>query len=67
MQRVEIHVEGCLDRQWFEWFEGLEITQTAHGEMVIRGDIIDQAALYGLFGKLRDLGARLLTIRLDQM
>jgi hypothetical protein len=62
MQRVEIRIAGCLDRQWSEWFEGMEITQTMHGETVITGDIADQAALYGLIGKLRDLGARLLAI-----
>ena len=62
IQRVEIRIEGCLDRQWAEWFEGMEFTQTTNGETVITGDIVDQAALYGLIGKLRDLGVKLLGI-----
>ena len=66
MQRVEVRVEGCLDRQWAEWFEGMEMTQTTGGETLITGDIVDQAALYGLIGKLRDLGVRLLAIKFEE-
>ena len=40
----------------------MELTQTIHGETVIAGEIVDQAALYGLIGKLRDLGVKLLSI-----
>lgn len=67
MQRVEIRVEGSLDPQWVEWFEGMEITQAAGGETRITGDIPDQAAFYGLIAKLRDLGVRLLAVTLKEL
>lgn len=62
MQQVEIRIEGCLDHQWSEWFEGLQVNTTNDGETVIIGAVMDQAALYGLIGKLRDLGVRLVSI-----
>jgi hypothetical protein len=62
MQQVEIRIEGCLDPKWAEWFEGMEIIHTNNGETRIIGAVTDQAALYGLIGKLRDLGVRLLAI-----
>jgi hypothetical protein len=65
MLHVEIRIEGCLDPTWAEWFEGLEINQTIPGQTVIAGGVVDQAALYGLLGKLRDLGVKLLAVTFD--
>lgn len=56
MWKVEITVQECIDEQWSEWFEGFEITHTGSGETILRGPVADQAALYGLIAKLRDLG-----------
>jgi hypothetical protein len=69
MLQVEIRVEGCLDERWSEWLDGLAITHTGTGpnggggETVLTGPIVDQAALYGLIGKLRDLGLALVSVR----
>lgn len=60
---IEIRIEGCLDPMWMEWFEGLEMKQNIPGETIMVGEVMDQAALYGLLGKLRDLGVRLLSIK----
>lgn len=57
MQRVEIQIQGHLDAKWEEWFEGLEFTYTGAGDTLLTGFVPDQAALYGLIAKLRDLGA----------
>jgi hypothetical protein len=62
MQRVEIRVKECIDAQWSEWLDGLTITHTNHGETVLTGPVVDQAALYGLVAKLRDLGLPLLAV-----
>ena len=35
----------------------------AGGETVLTGQIVDQAALYGLISKLRDLGMALVSVR----
>ena len=65
MQQVDIRVEGHLDRQWSEWLEGFTITHTEQDETLLTGNVVDQAALYGLIAKLRDLGVKLLSVSLE--
>ena len=62
MQQVEIRVKGRIDERWSEWLDGLTIRHTAQDESVLAGPILDQAALYGLMSKLRDLGLTLLSL-----
>jgi hypothetical protein len=66
MQHVEIRVEGQLDTQWADWLEGFTITHTEENETLLTGRAADQAALYGLLGKLRDLGVKLLSARCEE-
>ena len=63
MQQVEIRVKGRIDERWSEWLDGLTIRHTAQDESVLSGPILDQAALYGLMSKLRDLGLSLTSVR----
>lgn len=58
----QIRLEGHLGDQWTLWFEGLTITREEHGETVLTGPVADQAALYGLLRKVRDLGMPLLAV-----
>ena len=62
MQQVEIRVKGQIDERWSEWLEGLTITHTEDGETMLSGSVIDQSALYGVIGRLRDLGLPLLSV-----
>jgi hypothetical protein len=62
MQNVEIRVKGRIDERWSDWFGDLEIAYTDQGETILTGDVADQAALYGLIAKLRDLGLPLLSV-----
>jgi hypothetical protein len=62
MQSVEIRVKGRIDEHWSDWFENLTITHTDKDETVLSGTVIDQAALYGLLARLRDLGLPLLSV-----
>jgi hypothetical protein len=57
----EIRVEGRLGSRWSAWFDGLTITAEADGTTVLRGPVVDQAALHGLLQKLRDLGIPLVS------
>jgi hypothetical protein len=45
-----------------EWFEGLTIMLEEDGETLLTGPVTDQAALYGLLKKVRDLGMPLLSV-----
>jgi hypothetical protein len=57
----EIRIEGCLTEEWSGWFEGLSIKQE-NGETLLSGPLPDQAALYGLLKKARDLGLTLVSV-----
>ena len=58
----QIRVEGHLGQQWMDWFEGLTITLEDNGDTLLTGPVVDQAALYGLLKKVRDLGMPLLSV-----
>ena len=59
----QITVEGHLDQTWSAWFDGLTITYQPNGDTTLAGPVADQAALYGLLKKARDLGLTLLAVR----
>ena len=50
-----------MTTQWIEWFDGLDITQQ-NNETLLTGPVADQAALYGLLRKVRDLGLVLVSV-----
>ncbi len=59
----EIRVRGRLASQhWSRWFDGLTVTQNKQGETILCGPIADQAALFGLLTRLRDLALTLLSV-----
>jgi hypothetical protein len=58
----QIRIKGHLGHQWTDWFEGLTITLEEDGDTLLTGPVTDQAALYGLLKKVRDLGMPLVSI-----
>lgn len=54
--QYEIVVNGHLGSRWSAWFDEFAISREPDGTSVLRGDVVDQAALHGLLQKLRDLG-----------
>ncbi len=65
MQQVEIRIRGQLDSDWAEWFKDLNFTYTDTGDTILSGCVQDQAALYGLIARLRDLGIKIISMTLD--
>ena len=61
--RYEICIKGRLGDRWAAWFDGLEITDPGDGTTVLRGPVLDQAALHGLLQRLRDVGLTLISLR----
>ena len=57
-----IRVKGHLGQQWNDWFDGFTITNVDHGEALLCGINVDQAALHGVLVKVRDLGLPLLGV-----
>ena len=62
MHRAVIRVNEHLDKRWEDWMDGFTILHTAQNETILTGCVPDQAALYGLMAKLRDLGVVILSI-----
>ena len=60
--RYEIRLNGHLGSRWAAWFDGLTIAHGSDGTTIIHGPVADQAALYGLLQKTRDLGLPLISV-----
>jgi hypothetical protein len=58
----QIRIKGHLSDQWTGWFEGLTITLEVNGDTLLTGPVVDQAALFGLLKKVRDVGIPLISI-----
>jgi hypothetical protein len=59
----EIYVKGQLDKSWSEWLGGMEIELANEGEMILTGNIGDQAALMGILNKLYSLNLTIVSLR----
>ena len=59
----EIRVRGHLSPHRLSAFDKLTVTLEAGGDTTITARIADQAALYGLLVRIRDLGVPLLSVR----
>ena len=57
----QIRIKGHLDRRWTEWFGDVSITLEDNGDTLLTCLVVDQAALYGLLRKVRDLGMPLIS------
>jgi hypothetical protein len=64
MERYEIQVAGRLDPHWSEWLADFEIRHLdPEGDRTaLTGSVPDQAALYGILTRLRDLGLPLISV-----
>ncbi len=58
----QVRLEGHLGDQWTDRFEGLTITLEENGDTLLTGSVVDQAALFGLLKKVRDLGMPLVSL-----
>lgn len=61
----EFRLRGRLDQRWSTWFDGMTLTTRADSagtQTILRGHVVDQAALHGLLARLRDIGLPLISI-----
>ena len=61
-QLYEIRVKGHLDARWAIRFGDMTLTLEENGNTLLRGYVVDQAALHGLLRQVRDLGMPLLSV-----
>jgi hypothetical protein len=62
MTVYEIRLRGHVDVAWFEALDGLQASYEDSGETVLTGSVADQAALFGVLARVRDLGVPLLSV-----
>ena len=60
--RYHIRVKGHLDPIWSEWLDELTVVHEMDGDTALEGPLADQAALFGVLIKIRDLGLALLEV-----
>jgi hypothetical protein len=63
----EIQLQGRLDERWSTLFDGMTLSTAADSNgagaiTVLRGRVVDQAALHGLLARLRDIGLPLISV-----
>jgi hypothetical protein len=58
----QIRLQGHLSRRWTGWFDGFTIILEEHGETLLTGPVVDQAALHSLLRRVRDLAMPLLSV-----
>ncbi len=59
--RYQIRLDAVLDERWACWFDGFTFTYE-RDETILTGQVVDQAALYGILVKICDLGVPLISI-----
>jgi hypothetical protein len=62
-----IQVRGHLASEWSEWFDGMSVQCQPDGTTTLTGPVRDQAALYGLLVKVRDLGLSLISVNQTEL
>ncbi len=63
----EIRLKGHLDQRWAARFESMGMSHACDGTTILLGPVVDQAALYGLLRKVRDLGIPLISVNRLQL
>src|SRR5512138_933182 len=58
----QVRIQGHLGHEWSDWFGDMTITLEEGGDTLLTGPVADQAALYGLLKKVRDLGMLLVSV-----
>jgi hypothetical protein len=64
-EAYEIRVAGHLSKHWEARFEPLCIEHDPNGETVLTG-MLDQAALHGALLQIRNLGLKIIAVKLTQ-
>jgi hypothetical protein len=60
-KRYRIVVEGRLGERFADAFDGMTMS-SANGRTVLEGDLSDQAQLFGVLERIRDLTLRLVSV-----
>jgi hypothetical protein len=62
MYHTEIHVKGKINPKWSDWFGELQMHETLCDETILRGELPDMAAVYGIISRLGSLVIPLVSV-----
>lgn len=67
LNRYRLCLQGSLDKRWLQSYESLIFLDQDDATTIIFGTL-DQAALFGLLNRIRDMGVELIALeRIDEM
>lgn len=66
-QGYQMHVKGCLSGDFLTWLDLAGCYDPQSDETLLWVATTDQAALYGLLNRLRDLGLTLISVRIHDV
>ena len=61
MERFQIVIKGCIDKEWADWFGDIEIHHQEN-TTIMTGELPDQSALHGILNQIRDLNLTLISV-----
>lgn len=61
MYQIEIHIKHRISPSWADWFEGLQVQESAQ-ETILRGELPDMSAVYGVISHLGRLVITLVSV-----
>jgi hypothetical protein len=67
LYHVEIKIDENLNPSWKTWFEDLDLSAEPDTGSRMSGDLSDQAALHGVFNRIRDLNLHLVSIEVTRI
>lgn len=67
MLKVEIILREWIDEEWRDWMGGLSVSYCEPDKTLLTGVLIDQAALYGVLARIRDLGFQLRSVKIETL
>jgi len=56
-----IKVQGHLNENWKDWFEGLEISYEGNNT-ILTGNLKDEAHMHGVFNRIMDLNLIIISV-----
>jgi len=59
--RTNIIIQGHLDKQWKDWFEGMEISYEGNNT-ILSGNLKDEAHMHGVLNRIMDLNLIIISV-----
>ena len=59
--KTEIKVQGHLDKNWRNWYDGMDVSYE-NGDTILSIHVKDEAFIHGILNLIRDLNLKLISV-----